>query len=78
MKITFTFGSEECDCEELAKEFGIETERDANDKVKTTYDLNDDDVRRIDDLKKLRMEDLCLEFFDEKLAEETVAFRWED
>ena len=78
MQITFTFGSEEFDCEELAKEFGIEIYRDDSDKVKTTYELKDEDIRRVDDLKKLRMEDLCREFFDDKLAEETVAFRWED
>ena len=78
MKITFTFGSEELDCEELAKEFGIEIERDEFDKVKTTYELKDNDIKRIDDLKKLRMEDLCRQFFDDRLAEETVAFRWED
>ncbi len=78
MKITFTFGSEEFDCEELAKEIGIEVQRDEDDKVKTTYELKDEDIRRVDALKKLRMEDLCRQFFNDKLAEETVAFSWED
>ncbi len=78
MKISFTFGSEEFDCEALAKELGIEIERDESNKVLTTYELNDEDIRRIDDLKKLRMEDLCRQFFDDRLAEETVAFKWEE
>ena len=60
------------------KESGIEIERDESDKVKTTYELKDEDIRRIDDLKKLRMEDLCRQFFNDKLAEETVGFSWED
>ena len=35
MRITFTFGSEEYDCEELAQKIGIEIERDEDNKVKT-------------------------------------------
>ncbi len=62
MKITFAFGSEEIDCEELAKENDIGIERNEDGKIKTTHDLSDKGIKRIDYLKKLRMEDLCRQF----------------
>ena len=78
MKITFTFGSEEVDCQEIAEAIGIVTGRDEDNKVTATYQLKDEDMRKLDDLKKLRMEDLCREFFNDTLAEETVAAYWEN
>ena len=78
MKITFTFGSEEIDCEEFAEELCIDTDRDEDQKVTTTYELKDEDIKRIDELKKLRMEDLCRQFFHDSLAEETVAVHWDN
>jgi len=77
MKITFTFGSEETDCEDLINKMGLDSKRDEQDKVTTTYELKDKDIRRLDELKILRMEDLCRQFFDDTLAEETVAVDWE-
>ncbi len=78
MKITFTFGSEEVDCEEFIHEMGLETHRDDLEKVTTTYELNNDDIRRLEELKSLKMEDLCRQFFNDTLAEETVAVHWEN
>ena len=77
MKITFTFGSEEVDCEKLAQEFGMNTGKDEDNKITTTHQLSNEDITRIDELKKLKMEDLCREFLDEQFAEETVAVYWE-
>ncbi len=78
MKITFTFGSEEIDCEEYAENNGIATSLDDDEKVTTTYELNDEEISRVDELKKLRMEELCREFFNDKLADETVAVHWQN
>ena len=77
MKIIFTFGSEEVDCEELANELGLITQRDDDDKVTTTYELQYEDMQRLDELRSLRMEDLCSQFFNATLAEETVAANWQ-
>ena len=78
MKITFTFGSEEVDCEKLAEEAGIDTRKDEDSKVTTTHELSNEDLHRVDELKKLKMEDLCREFFNDQFADETVAVKWED
>ena len=78
MKITFTFGSEEIDCKEFAEGIGLDTDTDEDEKVTTIYELKDEDVQRIDELKKLKMEELCRQFFDDKLADETVAVHWEN
>ncbi len=78
MNITFTFGSEEIDCKEFAEEIGIDTDIDEDEKVTTTYELKNEDLSRIEELKKLRMEDLCRQFFNDELAEETVAVHWEN
>ncbi len=77
MKITFTFGSEEIDCEEVLYELGLETGRDEQEKITTTYELKDEDIMRLEELKTLKMEDLCRQFFNNTLAEETVAVHWE-
>ena len=77
MKITFTFGSEEVDCEELLNQMGIVTHRDEDDKVTTTYELKNEDMHNLDELRTLRMEDLCRVFLSDALADETVAVHWE-
>ncbi len=62
MKITFTFSSEEVDCGGLAESIGINTERDEDNKVTASYSLNNEDIRRVDQLKRLRIEDLLGNF----------------
>ena len=78
MKITFTFGSEEIDCEELAKAMGLDTQQDEDGNVTTTYNLRREDLKNLEELKKLRMEDLCRQFFSDTLAEETIAIHWQE
>ena len=78
MKITFTFGSEEIDCAKLAEEIGIKIKKDEYNKVTTTHELSNEDVKRVDELKKLKMEDLCREVFNDQFADETVAVHWEN
>ncbi|KGG14436.1 MULTISPECIES: hypothetical protein [Prochlorococcus] len=76
MKITFTFGSEEIDCKEFADAIGVESNVDEADNVTISYELNKEDLKNIEGLKKLRMEELCRQFFDDILAEETISVRW--
>ena len=78
MEITFTFGSEEVDCEELAKKMGLVPRIDNDGNVTITYALNNEDLKNIEELKKLRMEDLCRAFYDDPLADETIAIHWQE
>ena len=78
MEITFTFGSEEIDCEELIKKMGLAPRIDDNGNVSITYALTNEDLKNIEELKKLRMEDLCRLFFSDPLADETIAIHWQE
>ena len=78
MEITFTFGSEEIDCEEHAKKMGLSPKIDADGNATITYALSNEDLKNIDELKKLRMEDLCREFYSDPLADETIAIHWQE
>ena len=42
---------------------GFETLRDEHEKVTIIYELKTEDIRRLDELIKLRMEDLSRQFF---------------
>ena len=78
MEITFTFGSEEIDCEEQAKGMGLSPEIDKDGNVTITYVLSNEDLKNLEELKKLRMEDLCREFYSDPLADETIAIQWQE
>ncbi len=54
MEITFTFGSEEIDCEELAKKMGLAPRIDNDGNVTITYALSNEDLKNIEELKKLK------------------------
>ena len=56
MEITFTFGSEEIDCEELARERGLCPKIDKDGNVTITYVLSNEDLKNLEELKKLRMD----------------------
>ena len=78
MEITFTFGSEEIDCEELAKKMGLAPRIDNDGNVTITHALSNEDLKNIEELKKLRMEDLCRAFYSDPLADETIAIHWQE
>ena len=78
MEITFTFGSEEIDCEDLTKKMGLSPKIDNDGNVTITYTLRNEDLKNIAELKKLRMEDLCREFYSDPLADETIAIHWRE
>ena len=78
IKITFTFGSEEVDCEKVAREMGIDTKINEDGNVMVDYKLSSEDIKNLDELKKLRMEDLCREFYSDPLPDETISILWQE
>ena len=78
MENTFTFGSEQIDCEELTKNMGLTPKIDKDGNATITYALSNEDLKNIEELKKLRMEDLCREFYSDPLADETIAIHWQE